>query len=328
MSPGGGFLGRFGNGGEQESEERAAERERSRRQLEAGGLPVAAERRLAELASGHGGLFTSDLTVSEFALLHGEGIRPLTQVMGSSIFQRGWQALPGQLAYGRGGARGEAWTRELTEVSDAYNGARERALGRLVQEARLAGADAVVGVVVRAGRDAFGEPGTVEFTAVGTAVRLPEALRTGEPVISDLSGPDYVKLAAAGYRPVGVVGNTTVVYIASGARQSWVLAAGNGIFSVAGQANQELGDFTRGFYEARELALGHLNRQARRLGAHGIVGVQIEQELHPYEYDTGGGRVQHDLVITLHLLGTAITEGHPSRHPARVAPVLYAGPVP
>jgi uncharacterized protein YbjQ (UPF0145 family) len=265
--------------------------------------------------------FTSDLTVSEFALLHAEGIRPLRQVMGSSIFQRGWQGLPAGVGSGWGGRSGRMWTSELTQVSGAYNASREHALSRLRQEAVQAGADAVVGVLVRTGRDPFGEVGTVEFTAIGTAVRLPPALRTPEPVITDLSGPDYVKLAAAGYRPVGVVGVTTVVYVASSARQAWVLASGNSIFSVAGQANQELTDFTEGFYQAREIALGHLNRQASGLGAHGIVGVSIRQEMAPYEYDAGG-RQQRDLIVTLHLLGTAITEGHEPVRPVRVAPVI------
>lgn len=320
-----------------ESAEEQAEHERSRAQIEAGGLPVAAERRLHALAAGGvgeadtagaGRRFTSDLSVNEFTLLRRLGIQPLTQVMGSSIFQHGWQALPRDTWYGysrgrqgmfgglsRGnwgyGGDGRAWSRELDYISDAYNGARARALARLHAEAELAGADAVVGVrVQRTGRE-FAGGDSVEFTAVGTAVRLPRELRPPHVVISDLSGQEYVQLAAAGCRPVGVVAVSTVVYVASSYQQSWVLASGNSFFSMAGRANQELPDFSQGFYDARELALGHLSGQADALGAHGIVGVELEQSIRAREYDDAAENQHHDMIVFIHLLGTAITDGHP-----------------
>ncbi len=320
-------------------------RERSLAQLEAGGLPLAAEERLRELAEAPGGLYTSDLSVNEFALLHRHGLRPLTQVMGTSIFQPGWQSLPYDNwygyrggrpagAFGLGGSRnwgsggdGRAWSAELTSISDAYNQARERAFGRLREEARLCSADAVVAVRVhRTGRD-LGSGDVVEFTAVGTAVRLPDDLRTGQTVVTDLSGQDYVQLARTGARPVGVVGVTTVMYVASSIGQSWTLSSGNGFFSVAGRANQELPDFTRGFYDAREVAMAHLGDQARALGAHGIVGVSIDQHIREREYEDAGDNHHHDLVVFIHLLGTAITEGHApltSADPLTILPVTSA----
>lgn len=326
--------------------------EQSRAQIEAGGLPLAAEERLRALAASRGKLFTSDLSVNEFALLRGRDIKPITQVMGSSIFQHGWQNMPYDTWYGynRGRHRttfggmgsfgslgagswgysggGEAWTRELTYLSDAFNGARTRALDRLRAEAELAGADAVVGVHVNRGGHDFAGEDTVEFTAVGTAVRLPAELQTGRVVITDLSGQDYINLAAAGYRPIGVVGMTTVMYVASSASQSWVLSSGNSFFSVAGRANQELRDFTQGFYEAREVAMSHLNIQAQRLGAHGIVGVSIDQHMREREYDDANENSHHDLVVFIHLLGTGITEGHAPLRPPQVTTVIRLGSTP
>lgn len=307
------------------------EQEASARSLEEGGLPLAATRRLKELAAAPGSLFTSDLSVSEFALLHRQGVVPITQVMGSSIFQHGWQTLPRDTwwAYRRGaqggmfagglragggnwgsGGDGRAWTRELTYLSDAFNGARTRALDRMRAEAELAGADAVVGVRISDGVHAFTGGDTIEFTAVGTAVRLPAELRHHSVTVTDLSAQEYVQLAHFGCRPVGVVGVTTVMYVASGVRDSWVLSSGNSIFSVAGRANQELRDFTKGFYEAREVAIGHLSRQAAALGAHGMVGIKFAQSIREREYEDGNENTHHDLVIYVHLLGTAITEGH------------------
>ncbi len=310
------------------------EAERSRAQIEAGGLPVAAERRLTGLAQ-QGGVFTSDLSVAEFSLLARLGITPLTQVMGSSIFQHGWQNLPVDTWWGyqrnaqnmglftsmasgpRAGRNwglpgdGRAWTRRMSSLSDAFNGARERALQRLLAEAQLAAADAVVGVQINHGGHDFLDAGQVEVTAVGTAVRLPESQRTGAVVITDLSAQEYVQLAAEGYRPVGVVGTTVVMYTASGISQSVVLSSGNGFFSVAGRANQELGDFTQGFHEARQAAVTDIRQQARDLRASGIIGVSFDQDIREREYEDQQDNRHHDLIVTIHVLGTAITEGHP-----------------
>lgn len=289
---------------------------RQPRSLEEGGLPQAARDRLRELAGDAPGFFTSDLTVNEFALLRKEGIVPLTQVMGSSIFQHGWRNLPNGYWGRYSGYRSAAWTQEMTTISDSFNGSRERALDRLRQEATLAGADAVVGVHIDSqGHDWAGD-GTVEFTAVGTAVRLPDALNTGQVVITDLSGQEYWQLAQDGIRPVGVVGITTVMYVASGYAQNQVLRSGNSLFSMAGRSNQEIGDFTQGFYEAREVAMTHLQTQAAQLGAHGIVGVRVDTDMHEREWDDSNDNPHHDLIVYVHLLGTAITEGHPPLQPA------------
>jgi uncharacterized protein YbjQ (UPF0145 family) len=299
--------------------EQEAERERSLRQVEAGGLPVAAERRLRELAGGGEGFFTSDLSVGSFALLHKEGIAPLTQVMGSSVFShpRGSSVFTRYRKRSLGfGARSTAHAVEEVELlSDAYNGARVRALERLRLEAELAGADAVVGVRVTGtglGAGSFGgEAGgsMSEFVALGTAVRLPPALRTGTPVITDLTAQEYWLLAQAGYRPVGVVGFSTVVYVTSSWDQNQVLTA-NRAWSSAAAANQELGEFTRGYRVARRRAMDEVEHQARAVGAHGIVGVTVAQDLEQHEWEDSGDRRRFDLVISLHLLGTAITEGH------------------
>jgi uncharacterized protein YbjQ (UPF0145 family) len=293
--------------------------------LEEGGLPTAAKARLAQLASGGAGFFTSDLSVNEFALLSKEGIVPVTQVMGSSIFQHGWRNLPNYRARYGGGWRGGGWTEELTSVSDAFNGARERALDRLLQEAQLARADAVVGVHINSEGHDWAAAGTVEFTAVGTAVRLPDELKTGTVVITDLSGQEYWQLAQDGIRPVGVVGMTTVMYVGSGWSQNRVLSSGNSLFSVAGRSNQEITDFTQGFYEAREVAMFNLQSQANSLGAHGIVGVHVDTHMREREWEDSNDNSHHDLVVYVHLLGTAITEGHPPS--ARAGKVMTIMPV-
>jgi uncharacterized protein YbjQ (UPF0145 family) len=70
-----------------------AEPSKSLARIEQGGIPVGAEQRLKELAA-EGSLFTSGLSVNEFALLNRMGPRPLAQVMGASVIRTGWQYLP------------------------------------------------------------------------------------------------------------------------------------------------------------------------------------------------------------------------------------------
>src|SRR5437899_2650723 len=68
---------------EQGEARRAAEAEQaaSIEALARGELPLRAQQRLAELGKGGVSLFTSDLSVSEFALIDQAGLRALSQVM-------------------------------------------------------------------------------------------------------------------------------------------------------------------------------------------------------------------------------------------------------
>jgi uncharacterized protein YbjQ (UPF0145 family) len=266
--------------------------------LAKGGIPPRAEQRLTELREAEGRtLFTSDLSVNEFALMARAGLQPVSQVMGSSVYHVGWQGMPGSFfGMGRGAF-------ELGVLSEAWNRARGLALSRLQQEARFAGADAVVGVHIQWGAHDFA-PNSVEMVAVGTAVRTSGPERTDPPVLCDLSGQDLWNLLQAGYRPVGVVGATTVFYVVSQwstlrLTTSWL----------SGPSNQELPDFTQAIYTAREVAFGHLGAQAQSFGAHGIVGVSIDQRIGRREVEMGENNKRIDLIVTLHVLGTAIVEG-------------------
>jgi uncharacterized protein YbjQ (UPF0145 family) len=277
-------------------DERAARQAADARQagslaaLERGELPLRAQKRLGEIGKAGGGFFTSDLSVGEFALADAIGLRPLAQVMGSSIYHVGWQQRPGAFGMQMGGI-----SQELTVVSQAWNTARLRAFARLEQEAMLVGADAVVGVRLTVGRHDWAA-GAIEYVAVGTAVRSEGAERAERPALTDLSGQDYWKLWQTGHRPLGVVGASTVHYVVPGFATQQAQSG----FS-ASWVNQELTDFTGGVYDARETALGRMTAEAQKQGAAGVVGVSIAHEIEQRE---AGGR--RDLVVTFHVLGTAI----------------------
>src|SRR4051794_41963346 len=111
------------------------------------------------------------------------GFRPLTQVMGSCFYRTGWQSYPwGGRGLGFGGMSwggGDGETIELEQQTEAWNEARRLALGRLAEEARLAGADAVVGVRPRR-RPPDRGAGLVEVVVGGPAGR-PGGLPVGPP---------------------------------------------------------------------------------------------------------------------------------------------------
>jgi uncharacterized protein YbjQ (UPF0145 family) len=282
-----GFLDRLTGGGGDDDPQRAEDFAR----LERGSIPMAAEQRVRELAAG-GTAFTSGLSVADFALTRGAGVRPVCQVMGSSVYKVGWQTYPWA------GSFGDSLSTELAPLTTAWNTARRLALGRLEEEARLAGCHAVVDVTFESRRHDF-LADEIEIVVNGTAVHL-EGGRADRPVLTDLSMPDYVLLRRGGYEPVGVVASTSVFYVAAGRRTRQVTGGWQRF-----APNQELTDFTQGVYEAREMALGRASAQAERLGAAGMVGVSVDHHIAVREYEQNTVRYK-DLIVTFHVLGTAI----------------------
>ena len=283
-----------------EDAQRSAQRTAaSLERIEQGHIPLSAAERLQQFAQSADGPtppggdrpFSSDLEVSEWSAVARLGISPITQVMGSSIYHVGWQPTYYNVPT------------EVRILSDAYNESRRLALGRLLEEAQMCAADAVLAVRIEENAHELAA-GAVEFVAVGTAVRLPPALR--EPgagtVLSDLSGQQFAQLVQAGVRPVGIAAHTSVHYVPASA-QTQQAQGGFG----ASWANQELTDFSRGVYEAREKALASIANQVRQLGADGVIGVEVREHSRTHAVRRGFYDSQ-DLEVTFHVMGTAIRE--------------------
>jgi uncharacterized protein YbjQ (UPF0145 family) len=303
----------------QETVEEAAferEQEQSLARIEAGGIPLSAERRLSELSK-RGGSFTSDLSVNGFALCHQLGLKPLSQVMGSSIYQMGYQS-----TWGASGFGGMALV-ELDTLSQALNEVRSRALGRLAEEARQLGADAVVGVETRSGESELGGTGggsiALEHVVLGTAVRRENRRESqssgigrdgGQPVLTELSVADYALLLRAGIEPAGIVAWSSVFF--SSYAYSGMLGAGPG--SIGSMQTYELGEFSQALYSARERVMGQISAQAASLGASGVVGVRIGHTMQPHTLSGGmggavggfGARELRGMMVTFNAIGTAI----------------------
>src|ERR1700733_10980561 len=174
--------------------------------------PPAADGRLEHTAGADpSGVFTSDLSVSEYVLLGEAGFEPLGFVVGSSIYHIGLQV-------GR-------WSQnqELQVLTQAMYSARELAMTRMRAEADQLGADCIVVVQLRMQSYVWGQD-VLEFIATGTAVRaLAGADRgtesghrapDGGAFTSDLSAQDFFRLLAAGAVPVAFVLGSCVYHIA------------------------------------------------------------------------------------------------------------------
>lgn len=290
-------MGFFTRAGEED-----AERAASLAAVESGGIPAEATARLRELGV-DGSLFTSGLSVSEFALLDRLAARPVAQVMGASVVRTGWQYLPalepGLTSYGyTGGPYGPtvtgralssrytepSWAQvrsyqwhtdvvcELDTLTDAWNLATRRALDRLAEEAAQVGADAVVGVrLTRSERDAG--RGTIECVVTGTAIRVSGSAGAAWPLLTDVSVQDYWRLRSAGHDPVGLVATSLVVF-ASAARATRLQRRR------ALTQNFPIDELTRAFQDARETVRNHMRGQVADFGGTGAVGVEISHAAH------------------------------------------------
>ena len=224
------------------------------------------------------GLFTSDLSVDEFLLVKTAGFEPLGFVVGSSIYHIGYQQ--------------SSWkqSEEMNVLSQAMYSARELAMTRMEEEADQLGADGIVGVRLDIGRYEWGAD-MAEFIAMGTAVKHSggelHRAPNGRPFTSDLSGQDFYKLLASGHRPVGMVMGSCVYHVAHQSMWKAMRQIGQ---------NTELPNFTQALYDARELAMERMQREAEQVQAEGIVSVRLEERSH--------GWGSH--VIEFFAIGTAI----------------------
>lgn len=288
-----GFFNR-GDGEDREQDERL-------RRIESGGIPLGAQQRLREL-SGEGAMFTSGLSVKEFALLRQLGPQPIAQVMGASVVRTGFQYLPalppGEIVSGGSGMgyyntrpggyvnrftepsiwqiRNYRWHAtevcELEVLTDAWRHARRRALDRLREEALQVNADAVVGVRLHRSDHDLGR-GTIEYIVTGTAVRLVGFTAPNGPVLTDLSVQDFWQLHQAGQEPVGFLAATAVMF--ASAPTATRLRRKR-----AFRQNQELPELSDAFRIARETVRVQIEGQVSDAHGAGAVGVTLSHNVH------------------------------------------------
>jgi uncharacterized protein YbjQ (UPF0145 family) len=264
--------------------------------LENGDIPPLAKNRIELTIRSDKKFFSSDLSVREFLLTKESGIEAISQVMGSAFYNVSyWGSYMGPYRM----------TGELAKVTHAQLEARRLAISRMIKEAQLLGASGVIGVRLNAKPSSVGSRMT-EFTAYGTAVRIPNYPTGAEPFASDLNGQDFWQLYKSGYRPKGLVMGLCSYYIWTNWRTNMQMY---GLLGFGSFNNQEVQLYTQGFYNARNLAVDRLTQQLYELQADGCIGMKIDYEIEKVVH--GSKDEQIDLLITFSALGTAVDAGSP-----------------
>ncbi len=290
---------------EREATESQVQQERDRASLasiELGGLPLRAQERLAKRDDGPAPLWGSTLSIPGFLSTKVLSFEPVGQVLGASIYHIAYNVLSG----------GQWGDGEVTVYAQALYEARERALGRMRQEAVLLGAHGVIGVKLEQKAYEWGG-NLLDFIATGTAVRLSGAPPLARPFLSDLSGQEALVLLRAGYVPVDVAVGCGVYYIATTWDDEMML---HGWQTWGGWSNVEMSHFTAGIYQARRSAVAAMEMHAGGQGAEGVVGSNVTLRTHAVSVSRirpwDGERVEmEDHVFEFTAIGTAVAAiGH------------------
>jgi uncharacterized protein YbjQ (UPF0145 family) len=222
------------------------------------GVPVQARERIEQIRRG---LFTSDLSVNEFLLVRHAGFDPLGLVVGSSIYHIGIQIA------------GWKQSQEMAVLSQAMYGARELAMTwrrRPTSSAPTASSGcASTSAATSGGRTSPSSSPSGPRSA--TARVSCTGRRTAGRSRATSRARIFWTLLNTGYRPVGMVMGSCVYHVAHQGMLQAMKQAGR---------NVEMPNFTQALYEARELAMERMQKEAEELRAQGIVGVQLQEKSH------------------------------------------------
>ena len=180
-------------------------------------------------------------------------------------------------------------------VSVLYQ-ARRAAISRMTAECTALGGHGVIGVTLTVGP--FDDDDTLEFRAIGTAIRAPGIPVRAKPFASDLSGQDFTKLVAHGWIPVGLA-----LGVAVGYRHDDWLSAGQTRWSAG---NVEVEGYTYLVTQMRTDARNELQLDLIRMGAEGVVVREMETRISRRRCPVVP--LGHDHVVEATTVGTAIAQ--------------------
>jgi uncharacterized protein YbjQ (UPF0145 family) len=283
--------------------------EATQRALERGQIPYKARHRLEIKKKSGSRFFTSDLTCNEFLLSREAGYEPIGLVMGSAFYK---------VSFGGYFNSYRTVSGELTALSQAQLAARELAIARIRQEAAILGAHGVIGVRLEMGGYDWSSR-TIEFTAIGTAIRIPNRSPDSQPFTSDLSGQEFWQLHQAGYYPRGIVLGVCSYYVHTDTNTRQLTRGG--FFGRGSGQNQEIAQYTMGFNLARRTAMRRLTEDLHNHQAEGSVGMHVDMETEDIEYEQNDIKY-HDLLVHFIALGTSIVRD-PLAKTFRESPLLY-----
>jgi hypothetical protein len=154
--------------------------------LRSGAVPTSTRTRLEAARSG-AAPWIATLTPAELMIVRSHGIKPIASISATCWMHYGW-----------------SWTL-------GHRQGWETALQRLREEAKAAGANAVLDVKMRT--VPVDVESSMDFTLVGTAVRIDGLPPSADPVVATVPALEFVKLLEADVVPTG---------IAIGAHYEWM----------------------------------------------------------------------------------------------------------
>ena len=252
-------------------------------------VPAATRQRLADARSGQLP-WTATLTPAELMIARSHGLKPVASVSATCWMHYGW-----------------SWT-------EGHAQGWETALRRLREEAKAAGANAVLDVKMRT--IPLAVPESMDFTLVGTAVYLDGLKPSQHPVVATVPALEFVKLLEADVVPTG---------IAVGARYHW-LNDWSGSARRNWMGNTESTTLSRFWETVRKDAHNQLRKSAQPQGNGVLAHVNFSQM---FEFEDGEGKPKRYLGRHIVIATTVeATRGVPFPHDIRMVVDMHAGATP
>jgi hypothetical protein len=255
--------------------------------LREGRVPTATRERLDGARTGQLP-WTATLTPAELLIARSHGLRPIASVSATCWLHYGW-----------------SWT-------EGHSQGWQTALHRLREEARAAGANAVLDVKMRTIPLQVAD--SMDFTLVGTAVRVEGLPPSDHPVVATVPALEFVKLLEADVVPTG---------IAIGAKYDWL----NDYYGSARQAwmgNVESTILSQFWERIRQQAHAELRKSAKPQGNGVLAHLNFSQI---FEFENSGARRylgRHIVVATT----VDARRGQPLPHEIGMVVDIHAGSTP
>jgi hypothetical protein len=230
------------------------------------------------------------LTPAELMVARSHGLKPIASVSATCWLHYGWSWTLGH---------GEGWG---------------KALSRLKDEARAAGANAVLDVKMRT--IPLGIENSMDFTLVGTAVYVEGLPPSTDPIIATVPALEFVKLLEADVVPTG---------IAIGAHYEW-MADWRGNANMAWMGNTESRALSNLWETVRHRAHADLRNSAKPQGNGVLAHVNFSQM-----FEREGDREQPKQYLARHIVIATTVDarrGTPFQHEIKMVVDVHDGGTP
>ncbi len=287
-----GFFGLFRAPDPESQAQQAANRQRLadiENGLRTGAVPTATRERLEGARSGRLP-WLATLSPAELLIVRSHGLKPIAAISATCWLHYGW-----------------SWT-------EGHAQGWETALQRLREEAKAAGANAVLDVKMRTVPLAI--ESSMDFTLVGTAVYVEGLPPSADPIVATIPAIEFVKLLEADVVPGG---------IAIGAQYDW-LTDWRGAASQAWLGNIESRALSNFWEKIRQRAHAELRRSAQAQG-NGVLAHLNFSQLFEFE----GGENKPKRYLGRHIVIATTVDarrGVPFPHDIQMVVDMHAGSSP